>query len=175
MSFAGARIDALVRCRCGVVRPGPARFAPGQARRPLDVGSLHGTHVVFAPLGDRPLLLGLVRLANTGGEPIIADYTEIWDVHCGDYRAALGACERRGPETVWALADVSAVLRARPPEPPPRVGLALDLTIPLAPGARRDLCFAYVECQLPEEPAALVRAFRGDVARELIRAARAPR
>lgn len=173
MSFAGARIGTLVLCQGEVIKLGPVRFGPRQARRSLVSEVLRGTHLVFAPLGERPLLLGLVRLENTGPEPICVEYTETWDVRDGVYRAAMGACERRGPDAIWALADASAVVAAVPPEPAPRVGLALDLRIPLASGARRELSFAYVRCEPPEEPASLVRAWRGDVAVELARSVRA--
>jgi hypothetical protein len=173
VSFAGARIGTLVLCEAEVIKLGPVRFGPGQARRSLVSEVLRGTHVVFAPVGERPLLLGLVRLENTSPEPICADYTETWDVRDGVYRAAPGACERRGRDAICALADASAVVAAVPPEPAPRVGLALDLRIPLPPGARRELSFAYVRCEHPEEPASLVRAWRGDVAAELKRNVRA--
>ncbi len=144
-------------------------MARGQARRSLHTRHVRTTHVVFAPRSPRPLLLGLARLENSSEELIWVDYTETWDVPAGTYRAALGACERRTPDTIWALADASAVLRANPPDPPPRVGLALDLRLALPASSRRELCFAYVRCTPPEEPANLVRAWRGDVAKELER------
>ena len=103
--------------------------------------------MVFAPVSPRPLLLGLVRLLNVCSELIYVEYTETWDVGEGSYRPALGACERRTPQAIWAL----------------------DVRIALPPSSRRELCFAYVRCTPPEEPAGLVRAFRGDVPKELER------
>lgn len=144
-------------------------MAVGQARRSLRTRDVRATHVVFAPRVPRPLLLGLARLENSSEELIWVEYTETWDVPAGPYRRAPGACERRTPETIWALADASAALRAHPPDPPPRVGLALDVHLALPAGSRRELSFAYVRCTPPEEPSDLVRAWRGDVARELVR------
>ncbi len=145
----------------------------GQARRSLVTRDVRATHVVFQPRSSRPLLLALAQLENTSEEPVWVEYTETWDVPSGTYRAAPGACERRTPDTIWALADASAGLRATPPDPPPRIGLALDVRLALPAGSRRELSFAYVRCTPPDEPAALVRAWRGDVARELTRVSRA--
>lgn len=169
VSFAGARIDTLLLCGGAIARPGAVRFGSRQARRSLTLPGLLGIHVVFAPVSPRPLLLGLVRLLNVCSELIYVEYTETWDVGEGSYRPALGACERRTPHAIWALADASAVVRAVPPGPSPRRGLALDIRIALPPSSRRELCFAYVRCTPPEEPAGLVRAFRGDVLKELER------
>ena len=144
-------------------------LARGLVRRSLRTTDVRANHVVFTPRSPRPLLLGLAQLENSSEELIWGDYTETWDVPAGTYRAAFGACERRTPDTIWALADASAVLRAYPPDPPPRVGLALDLRFALPASSRRELSFAYVRCTPPEEPANLVRAWRGDVARELER------
>ena len=118
------------------------------------------------------LLLALVRLRNCGDDPLILEYTEVWEVGAGSYRTGPGAAELTGPEGTRALAEVGRVIRARAPEPAPRRGLALDLTIPVPPGATRHLGFAYAAPELREEAAALVSAWRGDSVAELAKTAR---
>jgi hypothetical protein len=170
-----ARIDALLVCRGQVLRtsqPLGTRFGLGQVRRELGSGALRVVHVVFAPLDPRPLLLGIARLQNLGGEPLPLEYTETWEADGEAYRAAEGACERRTADGVRALAELSLVVRARAPEPPPRVGLALGLRLLLPPHSRRELCFAYAAPGPDDPPAALVRAYRGRVPAELVRGVR---
>ncbi|MCP4007506.1 MAG: hypothetical protein GY725_25280 [bacterium] len=169
--FCGARIDAFVRCERRLLRTNEAdetQYGVAQVRRILHTPDLALLHLVFAPAGDHPLLFSLVRLENLADSPVYLEYSETWDVSDGVYRAGDGACERvtegEAGECVRALAESSSVIRARAPEPGPRVGLALDLGIALPPRASRNLSFAYVE---REQPADLVRAWRGDVAREL--------
>jgi hypothetical protein len=147
--------------------PDDVQYGLAQVRRRISSGPLVCTHVLFSPVRARPLLLGLVRLVNTGGEPLRIDYTEIWDVPDGTCRTAEGACERETEEGLRVLGDAGVVLRTRAPEDPPSRGLALDLALVLPPHSFRQLYFAYA-APPPDEPAApLVRAWRGDVAREL--------
>jgi hypothetical protein len=172
--LSAGRIDALVICRGQVLRtsdPRRTRFGLAQVRRELAAGALRVLHLVFAPDAARPILLGLVRLENGGDEPLALDYTETWEVEGGDYRAAAGACERHTPDGARALAEVSLAVRARPPEPAPRAGLALELRLLLPPRARRELHFAYAAPGPGDPPAELVRAWRGRVLAELERTA----
>jgi len=168
--FAGARIDALVRCE-GVVlttrEPLLTLFGVAQVRRALRAGKLDVAHVVFAPPSKRAILLGLARLENRGAEPLAVEYTETWDVAAGDWRVAPAACERRFAGHVFALAEASDATRARAPEAAPSRGLALDVTLAVPPRARRHLAFAYVALPVEEAPGELVRAWRGEVARAL--------
>ncbi|MFI5314317.1 MAG: hypothetical protein ACHQ6T_01340 [Myxococcota bacterium] len=168
--FAGGRIDALVRCEGLVLstrEPLSTHFGVAQARRELRTPSLRLTHVVFAPASPRALLLGFVRLENRADEPLALEYTEIWDVPAGEYRAAVAACERRFGGHLFALAEASAVTRARAPEAEPKRGLALDVALALPAGARRHLAFAYAALPDEEDAGELVRAWRGGVAAEL--------
>jgi hypothetical protein len=172
VTFAAGRIDALVLCEGLVLRtaePLLTQFGVAQVRRLLGEGSLRLAHVVFAPLAHAPILLGLVRLWNAGPGPLLVDYSETWDVDGGEYRAAEAACERRGASGTRALADAAAAPRARPPKQAPSRGLALDVRLFLEPGARRHLAFAYVAPESDVDAALLVRAWRGEVARELPR------
>jgi hypothetical protein len=172
--FLASRIDALVLCDDAVLRtahPQRTSFGLAQVRRLLVGGRLRVLHVVFAPLAPRPVLFGIARLRNDGAAPLGVDYTETWDVTGSDYRAAVGACERRTADGVRALAEVSAVIRAAPLEPPPRAGLVLSVRLVLPPRSTRELCFAYAAPGPDEDAAALVRAWRGDVAPELARTA----
>jgi hypothetical protein len=172
--LSAGRIDALIVCRGNVLRtanPLRTRFGLAQVRRDLAAGALSAVHVVFAPDAQRPLLLGLVRLANAGGEPLALEYTETWAVSGSEYRAAAGACERRTADGIRALADVSFALRASAPERAPRDGLALQLRMLLPPRSLRELHFAYA-APGPDEPAGgLIRAWRGTVPDELARSA----
>ncbi len=170
--LAGARIDALVASADGVLltsQPAAARAGIAQVRRDLVGSVLSVVHLVFAPLRPRPLLFGVVSLRNRGGAPLVVDYTEIWDVAGEGYVPSVGAARRLTEAGARVLADVGVGIRARPPEPPPARGLALDLRLGLAPGARRQLFFAYAAPGPEEDPANLVRAWRGDVAQELAR------
>jgi hypothetical protein len=176
VTFAGGRIDALVRSE-GIVlstsHPLATLFGVGQVRRALRTPALDLLHVVFAPLAPRPALLGLVRLENRSDETIALEYTETWDVRAGDYRVASAACERRFAGHVLALAEASSASRAVAPEAAPTRGLALDVTLALPPRARRHLAWAYVAVAEEEDPAEVVRAWRGEVANELARVGRA--
>ncbi len=171
--FAAARIDGLVLCDGDVLRtrtPDETHFGVAQVRRVLRRKNLQMVHLVFAPWGDRPIVFSLVRLRNTSDEPLPLQYTETWDVSQGEYVAGEAACERRWiTAETFALADVGTALRAQPPEPPPNAGLALDLRMALPPQSDRQLSFAFVAAQGEEDPATLVRAWRGDVPRELAR------
>ncbi len=172
MRFGGGRIDALVLCAGHVLRtsaPDEVTFGVAQVRRLLVSPTLRVLHVVFAPDAPRPLLLGLVRLENRGATAERVDYSEVWDVGSGPWRAASGACERLGEGSTFALADAGLGVRAVAPEPPPRTGLGLDVRLGLPPGARRELYFAYVDAPTDDDPRKLVRAWRGDVAAELVR------
>ena len=172
MRFGAGRIDALVLCAGEVLRtaePDEVAFGVAQVRRLLVSPTLRVLHVVFAPTAPRPLLLGLVRVENRGATAERVDYSEVWDVGSGTWRSHSGACERRSGERTFALADAGLAVRAVPPEPPPRAGLWLDLRLGLPPGARRELCFAYVEASSDDDAPALVRAWRGDVPAELVR------
>jgi hypothetical protein len=175
VTFAGARIDALVLCEGGVHRtaePADLRFGLAQVRRLVEAPDLRVVHVVFAPLEPRPILLGLVRLANGTDRALGVEYVELWDVDGGAYRASPGACERRTPEGVCVLADAGAALRASPPDEPPTRGLALELTLVLPPRETRTLEFAYAAPDPEEGAELLVRAWRGRVANELTRVVR---
>ncbi|HTO06943.1 MAG TPA: hypothetical protein VMR86_07765 [Myxococcota bacterium] len=175
VTFAGARIDALVRCDGAVLTtraPDATRFGVAQVRRLLTVGALRVTHVVFAPASSRALLLGLARLENAGSELVAVEYTEIWDLPSGEYRVAPAACERRFGGHVFALAEASDATRALAPEAEPARGLALDVTVALPPRAQRQLAFAYAALPDDEDTGALVRAWRGQVPDELVRIGR---
>jgi hypothetical protein len=170
VTFADGAIGALVMSEGEVGGTGAAeevRFGLAQVRRICRVGRVRVSHVVFAPREPRPLLLGLVRVANPSDDPVALRYTEHWDVPGGSFRAAEGACERESNGEVRALADAAAVVRARVPEPPPSRGLALDLAVVLPPGSIRDLSFAYVAPQGKSSAGRMVRAWRGEVARAL--------
>lgn len=130
-------------------------------------------HLVFAPFRSRPLLLGLARIENQSERLLSVRYTELWDVRGEDIHEAEGACVCQTAAGPRALADASAAIRGRAPQPLPRVGLALDMTFALPAGARRQLAFAYAAPQPGDNPAALVRAWRGDVAAELQRTVKA--
>jgi len=175
VTFAGGRIDALVRCDGAVLttrEPDVTLFGVAQVRRGLRAHGLAVTHVVFAPATSRGLLLGLARLENSGDELVALEYTEIWDLPSGEYRVAPGACERRFGGHLFALAEAADATRARAPDTEPARGLALDVTVALPPRARRHLEFAYVALPEEEDAGALVRAWRGRVAEELERAGR---
>lgn len=175
VTFAGGRIDALVRCEGAVLttrEPDATLFGVAQVRRALRVRGLAVTHVVFAPASSRGLLLGLARLENESDELVAVEYTEIWDLPSGEYRVAPTACERRFGGHVFALAEASDATRARAPDAEPARGLALDVTVALPPRARRQLSFAYVALADEEDAGALVRAWRGRVTEELERAGR---
>ncbi len=175
--FAGGRIDALVLAGRDVLRtaaPVRVRCGLGQVRRLCSAGTLSLAHVVFAPAAPRPLLLGLVRLRNAGAAPLVLDYTELWDVGAGAYRAAAGAVEVTTPAGLRALADASSAIRARAPEAAPAQGLALDLRIAVPAGATRHLEFAYLAPAGEDvPPELLLAAFRGGVRAELARTVRA--
>lgn len=176
VSFAGGRIDALVRSEGAVLstrEPEATLFGVGQVRRALRTPALDLLHVVFAPTAPRPALLALVRIRNRTGEPFALEYTETWDVPPGEYRVAPAACERRVGGHVLALAEASAVSRALAPDAAPVRGLALDVTLAVPAGARRHLAWAYVAVAEEEDAGELVRAWRGEVAAELARAGRA--
>lgn len=139
------------------------RCGTAQVRRQVSGTSLQLLHVTFAPAVERPLLLSLVRFANTGRELVSLDYTEIWGLPCQDAHEEVGAHVARLPAGERALAEVSTAVRAHVPEPPPRFGLALTLRLTLPPASRRQIGFAYVAPADPEPAAPLVRAWRGDV------------
>jgi len=170
--LSAGRIDALIVCRGQLLRtanPRRTRFGFAQVRRDLVAGAFSALHLVFAPDVQRPLLLGLVRLENAGDEPLALEYTEAWEVSGSDYRAAEGACERRTADGARALSDVSFAVRARPRDPAPLAGLALELRLLLPPRSRRELHFAYAAPPPEESPQGLIRAWRGEVPRELTR------
>jgi hypothetical protein len=172
VSFAGGRIDALVICDGRVVRtaaPEQIRFGLAQVRRLCLGGPLRLLHVLFAPVRQRPLLLGLVRLQNGSDRLLGIDYSELWDVPSGTYRACVGACERQSADGIRALADAGSVLRARVPNAPAKRGLALDVALVLPPRSFRELHFAYAAPESGHTAAELVRGWRGDVAREIVR------
>ena len=174
--FAGGRIDALVACDGAILRtaePDSVGYGLAQVRRRVSTAALELLHVIFAPIRPRPILFGLVVLWNHAGEPTRVDYTETWSVEGDDIRAADGACVCNTPHGRRALAEASLAVRARVPEPPPERGLALWRRLVIPAGAQRWLHFAYAAPPDEEDPAALVRAWRGDVAHELERAAAA--
>jgi len=176
VTFAGGRIDALVRSEGAVLStrtPEVTLFGVGQVRRLLRTPALELLHVVFAPTAPRPALLALVRIQNRTNEPLALEYTETWDVPAGEYRVAPAACERRFGGHVLALAEASAVSRAIAPDAAPTRGLALDVTLAVPAGARRHLAWAYAAVAEEEDAGELVRAWRGEVADELLRAGRA--
>ncbi len=173
--LSAGRIDALARCELGMARTSLAsstHVGLAQVRRLASGGPLRLLHVVFAPSEARPLLLGLARLRNDSAEPLIVDYTEIWEVDGADFAAGTGACLRVTAEGPRALADAGIAVRARVPEPPPRRGLALDVRLALPPHALRELHFAYAAPGPDGRPELLVRAWRGEVATALARTAR---
>lgn len=153
-------------------RPARIRYGLAQVRRYLESDWLEAVHVLFAPAVQRPLLLALVRLRNKSPELVQLDYTELWELPTLEGRAELGACVCKLPEGERALAEVSSALRARAPRPLAS-GLALALRVPVPPGERRELSFAYVAPSGAEPAAPLVRAWRGDVRAELLRTAQA--
>ena len=168
--YAGGRIDALLLCGGRVSRtaePDDIRYGFAQVRRRFMSGPVGCTHLLFAPERVRPLLLSLVRLVNRGEEPLRVEYTELWDVPDGDYRASEGACERATGVGLRVLADAGVVLRTRAPDEPPARGLALDLVLVLPPRSLRQLYFAYAAPESDDPAGPLIRAWRGDVAREL--------
>lgn len=168
--FDGAAIDALLLCRGAVLRtaePEATRFGVAQVRRYLRGPGLRVSHVVFAPAAPRPLLLGLARIANDGREPVLVEYTELWNVAGKPVRVSPGACVRRTPGGERALADIALAVRSAVPDPPPELGLCLELRLVVPPGGRRELGFAYAAPPAGESPAALVRAWRGEAVREL--------
>jgi hypothetical protein len=174
--FEGARIDALIRCRGGILstsRPDSTRYGLAQVRRSLEVSSLAAEHVIFAPLHPRPLLLTLVRLLNKGDRPVVVDYTETWAVSGNEVREAEGACVCETPAGQRALADAGLVIRGRAPDPLPTTGLAIDLRLPLPPGGLRQLSFAYAAPVSGQEAAPLVQGWRGAAGAELGRTVRA--
>jgi len=172
VTFAGGRIDALVRCDGAVLatrEPDLTLFGVAQVRRAVHGRSLSVTHVVFAPESPRGILLGLAVLENAADELVAVEYTEIWDLPSGEYRVAPTACERRFGGHVFALAEASDATRAMAPEAEPARGLALDVALAVPPRARRQLEFAYVALPDEEDAGGLVRAWRGRVADELER------
>jgi len=172
--FGGGRIEAQILWDGAILRTrdlpaSESRCGLAQVRRVLSEGSLRVAHVVFAPEATRPLLLGIARVQNAADEPIVLDYTEMWEVGTGSYRVGPGGAERDAPGGTRALVDVGYVVRARPPEKPPAEGLALDVTLAVPPRATRTLEFAYALPAPDEAPASIVRAWRGDVTREIAR------
>jgi hypothetical protein len=170
--FAGARIDAFIGAAGRVLRtsePDGVEFGLAQVRRTLENSELYVAHVTFAPYLARPLLLGLVRLQNLTRDPLLVLYSELWEVDGAAPSAAEAACVCASDAGERALADASVAPRARPPDPLPEKGLALDARVVLPPLERRELCFAYVAPEAGEPAAPLVRAWRGDVAAELER------
>ena len=87
----------------------------------------------------------------------------------GAYRTVPGGCERDDGPARLALADLSAVIRARAPRQPRGRGLALDVTLAIPGGETRQLTFGYVAPGPDSDPGLLARAFRGEVAAELER------
>ncbi len=175
VTFRGGRIDAQLLCEGSVLRTANATewcCGLAQVRRLLDVGALAVVHVVFAPAVSRAVMLGLVRLHNTGAEPLVVEYTELWEVGVGAYRVVPGGCERDEGQARLALADLSSVIRARAPREPPGRGLALDVTFAIPGGQTRQLTFGYLAPESDGDPGLLARAFRGEVAAELERTAR---
>lgn len=171
----GGRIDALVRARGAVLRtsePDAIEFGLAQVRRRVARRGLELEHLIFAPVLPRPLLLACVELRNDTAEPLVLDYTELWELDGEAVESAEGACACRTVRGERALADAGAVIRARAPKPLPLGGLALELRTLLRPGALCALSFAYAAPDPPESPAALVRAWRGDVPGELRRTVR---
>ncbi len=170
--FEGGEINALLAGAGGILRtsaPRSIRYGLAQLRRELAAPPLRILHVVFAPAAPRPVLLGLVRLANDGREPIELTYTELWDVPGSRPQPEPGACSCDSEAGERALADASLGVRGRAPDPLPSVGLALELRLVLPPRSVRELAFAYA-APPPGEPAGLlVRAWRGDVRDELRR------
>ncbi len=150
-------------------RPDAMHCGLAQVRRRVETAALALLHVVFAPVRPRPLLLGLVRLENRGDGLLELRYTELWDLPGARIRAAESACVCDTEDGARALADAGAALRGRAPQPLPARGLALELELALPPHARRELQFAYAAPEPGEDPAGLVRAWRGDVVGELER------
>ncbi len=174
--FEGGRIDALVACEGTLLRtaqPDATHYGLAQVRRRVETRDLAMVHVLFAPIAPRPLLLGLVCVENASAQLLQLAYTELWEVQGTNMRAAEGACVCDTPGGRRALADASSVIRGRPPDPLPRAGLALELRISLPPGGRRQVAFAYAAPEPREDPSQLVRAWRADVAGELVRTVRA--
>jgi hypothetical protein len=173
--FQGGEISALVAGPGEVLRVSEAdRVSVGlaQVRRVLERELFGLVHVVFAPAVPRPLLLALVRLRNRSQELVQLDYSELWDLPGGALRVYPGACERTTPAGDRALADAGMSIRAHTPDPPPRDGLALTLRLVLPPDSQRELAFAYAAPDPGEPAAAMVQAWRGDVAGELARTVR---
>ncbi len=175
MFFKAGRIDAQLLCGPEVLRTSEAaetRCGLGQVRRLLQGVRVRALHVVFAPEAMRPLLLALVRIENASAAVRVVEYTEMWQVAGGAYAVAPGAAEVATPAGRRALAEVGSAIRARAPETAPRGGLSLALRIPIPPHRVRDLAFAYAAPEPGEDPAGLIRAFRGQVREELARSVR---
>ena len=156
----------------GVLRTARAEriaFGVAQVRRELSSGKLRVLHLVFAPFRPRPVLFGIVRLHNTGSTPLGLEYTEVWEISGARTRSDVGACVLETPDGERVLADVSAAVRAAPLQPPPKAGLCLVQRAVLPPRSIRELAFAYAAPPPEDSAAALVRAWRGDVAGELAR------
>jgi hypothetical protein len=150
-------------------QPDGVRYGPAQVRRELRGQRFGLVHVAFLPARPRPALLVLVRVENRERAPLVLDLTETWGVERSDYRvdeAAAIAATSAGPRV---LADAGPVPRARAPEPPPVAGLALDLRFAVPGRSRRQLYFVHAAPEPDENPAALVRAWRGEVEAELTR------
>lgn len=166
MWFEGGRIDTLVRCGGALLSTSSGastQVGIAQVRRQAANETLSVTHVLFAPIEPRPLLLAVVELENRSDAPLRVDYTELWDVAGSETHAAPGACVCETEAGRRALAEASVAIRAKAPQPLPTQGLALDLRIGLAPRATRPLAFAYAAPGPNEDPAVLVQAWRGEV------------
>jgi len=176
--FEGARLDGLALSAGHVLstsRPDQVRTGIAQLRRQVELEELRLLHVLFAPDIPRPLLLSLVTLANAGDRAVPVRYTELWEVappatgERSDEASVEGATFCSTSQGERALADASLAVRARPPEPPAEQGLALEVELLVPPRESRQLAFVFA-APPPDEPAApLVRAIRGDVAREFER------
>jgi len=178
--FADGRIDTLVVAAGSVSRSSasagaPVRVcvSPGRVRRSWSTSELELAHHVFTPEQVRPLLLSWVSLVNRTGEPLLVNYSELWDAPAREVQAAEAACEGRSSEGILALADVSPVPRAHAPAVVPETGLSLDLRFAIPPRAVRALTFAYLATRSEESPATLARAWRGGVKAEYARTAQA--
>jgi hypothetical protein len=144
------------------------RCGAGLVLRTCESAALRLEHLLFAPDCARPLLLGCATLENLGDDVLVVRHAELWDVPCTDALGEDGACSGRAPRGVRVLAELDPVIRARVPEPLER-GLALDVRFAIPARASRRLCFGYGLPGEEDDPAALVRGWRGSVPDELER------
>jgi hypothetical protein len=168
----GARVDAFATAAGSILRtssPAATYCGLGLVLRVCESAELRIEHLLFAPERPRPIVFARVCLQSLAEELLLVSYSELWDLPCRSRSAEEGASSGETERGVRVLADLDAVIRGRAPQGL-ECGLALDVRVPLPPGERRALAFAYVLPAAAERPGPLVGAWRGDVEAELERA-----